>query len=213
MSSFVLTATIVLICLGAALMLAGLLRALFGKLFGLAFSLLLALLLIAGGGLLMAVVVGMHGYRTLTHEEVAATIHVHPLGPQSFVARFDLADGRQLSYEIAGEQLYVDAHILKWKSYSNLLGLHTAYELDRVGGRYMRIEDERAKARSLYSLKPDRVLDMFELRHRYSWLAPVLDAEYGSGTFVPAMYPATYELRVSTTGLLMRPVSPITPPR
>ena len=213
MADLMLVVTVALLGLGALLMIAGLFRALFGKLFGLAFSLLFALLLIAAGGLLMGVAVATHGYRALTQEEVAARIHVQPLGPQNFIARFDLADGRQLSYQIAGEQLYVDAHILKWKSYANLLGLHTAYELDRVGGRYFRIEDERNKTRSLYSLKPDRVVDMFDLRQRYTWLGPVLDAEYGSGTFVPATHPASYELRVSTTGLMMRPVAAApTPP-
>ena len=35
--------------------------------------------------------------------------------------------------------------------------------------------------------------------------APLLDAEYGSGTFQSADRPGTFEVRVSTTGLLIRP--------
>jgi hypothetical protein len=35
-------------------------------------------------------------------------------------------------------------------------------------------------------------------------LAPLLDAEYGSASFVPANGGKTYEVRVSTTGLLIR---------
>lgn len=208
MNSLIMTLIVALLCAGALLMLLGLLRALFGKLFGLAFSLLLAFLLIAVGGLLMGVAVATHGYRALTHEEVAATVSLQPLGPQSFVARFRLADGRELTYQLNGEELYVDAHILKWKPYANLIGLHTAYELDRVAGRYTRLEDERDKPRSVYSLKPDRLVDIFELRQRYQWLSPVLDAEYGSATFISAGRPASYEVRVSNTGLLIRPVSP-----
>ena len=45
-----------------------------------------------------------------------------------------------------------------------------------------------------------------ELRSRYTFLAPLVDAEYGSATFVPVTHPAELELRVSTTGLLVRPV-------
>src|SRR5437016_6303828 len=37
-------------------------------------------------------------------------------------------------------------------------------------------------------------------------LGPLVDAEYGSATFVAATRPAIFEVRVSTTGLLARPV-------
>src|SRR2546427_1701905 len=37
--------------------------------------------------------------------------------------------------------------ILKWHALANLLGLSTAYELDRVGGRFRAIEQERATPR------------------------------------------------------------------
>jgi hypothetical protein len=49
-------------------------------------------------------------------------------------------------------------------------------------------------------------VDAFALRRRYAWLAPLVDAEYGSATFIAATYPARYQVRVSTTGLLVREV-------
>ena len=51
-------------------------------------------------------------------------------------------------------------------------------------------------------------MDLFGLRRRYAFLAPLLDAEYGSATFMPATRPIELELRVSTTGLLMREANP-----
>ena len=110
------------------------------------------------------------------------------------------------TYEVAGDEIYLDAHILKWKSWANLLGLHTAYELDRVGGRYTSIGDERDKPRTIYSLTPSRPLDVFSLRQRYAALSPVVDAEYGSAVFFPVHHRMTLEVRVSTTGLMLRPV-------
>jgi hypothetical protein len=89
---------------------------------------------------------------------------------------------------------------------ANLFGLHTAYELGRVAGRYRNIGQERTAARTVYSLGRDRDLDLFDLRQRYAFLAPLLDAEYGSASFVPVTQRADLELRVSTTGLLIRPV-------
>jgi hypothetical protein len=167
---------------------------------------LLGLLLLSLGTLAGAIAVGMEGYRALTREEVAATIRVRPSGPQRFAATFHMPDGSETTYELAGDEVYVDAHILKWKPVVNVLGLHTAYELDRVTGRYREIAQERSGDRTVYSLAHEKPLDLFGLRRRYTFLAPWLDAEYGSGTFVPVTKPAEFEVRVSTSGLLIREV-------
>ena len=162
------------------------------------------LLLLALGSLAGTISVGMMGYRALTREDVAARIVVRPTGPQRFIATFRFADGREATYDLAGDEIYVDAHILKWHSYANMIGLHTAYELDRVAGRYHAIKDEREAMRTVHALAHDKPVDLYALRRRHAFLAPVFDAEYGSATFVPVTRPAELELRVSTTGLLMR---------
>src|SRR5438445_10410270 len=86
-----------------------------------------------------------------------------------------------------------------------MLGLSTAYELDRVGGRFRGIEQERSAPRTLHPLGQQKPLDLFDLRKRYAFLAPFFDAEYGSAAFVPVNEPAELELRVSTTAPLIRP--------
>jgi hypothetical protein len=168
--------------------------------------LLAAALLFALGALAGTLAIGVQGYRALTHEEVAARIDVKPLGPQRFAAAFRFADGRSASYTLAGDAIYVDAHVLKWKPWANVLGLHTAYELARVAGRYDDIEQERSAPRTVHALGAERPIDLFALRKRYAWLAPMFDAEYGSGTFAAADKAQVLELRVSTTGLLLRPL-------
>ena len=165
---------------------------------------LVGLLLIAVGGLVGAIGLGMRGYRALTREDVAAHISVRPVGPQRFSATVRVPDRPEMTYELSGDAIYVDAHILKWKPIVNVLGLHTAYELDRVAGRFSDVAQERSSDRTVYSLAPDRPVDLFRLRRRYAFLAPLLDAEYGSGTFVPVTRPADFEVRISTTGLLIR---------
>ena len=90
---------------------------------------------------------------------------------------------------------------------ANLFGLHTAYELDRIGGRYHLIEEERVRPRTVYQLTTDRLVDVFALRRRYGWLESVVDAEYGSAAYFPARDRIAIELRVSTTGLLFRPLT------
>lgn len=171
---------------------------------GFAVRLLVGLAVAAIGLAATVVSVGMQGYRALTHEEVAARITVKPSGPQRFDAHVRFPDGRSTGYVIAGDELYVDAHILKWKPIANVIGLHTAYELDRIAGRYRSVEQERTGLRTVYPLGEPRALDLVKLRHRGAWLAPLFDAEYGSASFVPVDRPMDLEVRVSTTGLLIR---------
>lgn len=166
-------------------------------------ALVLAVLLFAG---LLAgtVLLGVQGYRALTREDLAAFLHVKPAGPQRFEATVRFPDGKEARYDLAGDELYVDARILKWKPMANLVGLHTAYELDRISGRYRAIDDERAKPRTVHELGRSRPVDLFALRKRYDFLGEAFDAEYGSGSFVPVAREAVLEVRVSTTGLLIR---------
>lgn len=170
--------------------------------------LLWAVVFVAIGLAVVGTGIGIQGYRALTKEEVAVVVQTEPVGPKRFKAQFRFPDGHEQSYVLAGDELYVDARILKWHPFANILGLHTAYELDRVSGRYADVNEERQNPRTIFSMVPDRPVDLFTLRQRYVLLSPLLDAEYGSATFIAANAPAQYEVRVSTTGLLVRRLEP-----
>jgi hypothetical protein len=165
-------------------------------------ALALSLGLLAG-----AIIVGTKGYRALTKEVVAATIKTEPLAgaPQRFRATVTLPDGSLKMFDLAGDAVYVDAHVLKWRPVANLMGLHTAYELDRIAGRYNALRDEQSRERTVFSLAQSKPFNAFDLARRYWVLRPLVDAQYGSATFIQATTPATWEVRVSTTGLLVRP--------
>jgi hypothetical protein len=195
--------------LGAILMVAGIAALLQLRPLRFTIRMLAGLIFLALGTLAGTIAVGIQGYQALTREDVAARISVRSAGPQRFEAALHFPDGREAAFALAGDEIYIDAHILKWKPLANVLGLHTAYELDRVAGRYHAIEQERSAARTVYSLGHEKPVDLFVLRQRYAFLAPLLDAEYGSATFVPVTRPAELELRVSTTGLLIREANSI----
>ena len=209
MSSVLLTSPFFLVAValgvfGAILVLRGLAALLRFRPLKFAFRTLVGLLLLSVGALAGTVAIGIQGYRALTREEIAATILVRPNGPQHFTATVHFPDGHDQTFELAGDEIYVDAHILKWKPLVNVLGLHTDYELDRVEGRYRALEQERSSVRTVYALGQDKPVDLFALRLRYALLGTLVDAEYGSATFVPVTRPAEFELRVSPTGLLIR---------
>ncbi len=176
------------------------------KLFGTALSLVTSLLMLSLAALCGTIAVAVQGYQALTREELAATVKIESVGGQRFTARFSMPDGSVRTFSLAGDQLYVDAHILKWKPLANILGLHTSYELDRVSGRYMDLKDETTKPRTVYSLSRDKAVDMFRLRQQFAFLNPLLDAEYGSATFSSATGAEEFRIMVSTSGLLIRKV-------
>ena len=194
----------VLAVLGVLLMLAGVLALFRLRVLSGTARLLCGALMFCLGILTGTLALGVHGFRALTQEVVAARIEIRPLGGQRFNARFHFSDGSTASYELAGDEIQVDAQILKWTPWANLLGLHTGYSLDRVAGRYRDLTQERSAARTVFALAPQRAVDLFALRRKFTQLAPLFDAEFGSATFVPADAARTLELRVSTTGLLMR---------
>ena len=155
--------------------------------------------------LLGTITIGVLGYQALTLEQLAATVKTEPIARQRFRATIMLPDKRLAMYELAGDAFYVDAHILKWHPWLNILGVHTAYELDRVAGRYNAITDERTQPHTVYSLSHNKPFDVFFLARR-TLLGALVDAEYGSAAFIAGDKPAEYQVRVSTTGLLLRPV-------
>ena len=188
----------VLLVLGSVVALLGL------RPFRFLWRLLAGAVALVAGAIAALVAVGTAGYHGLTQETTAATVRVEPLAPQRFRALVRLPDGRESSHELTGDAFYIDAHILKWKPLANMVGLHTAYELDRIAGRYHSVKDEQTAPRTVVALGTDKPVDIFDLRRRYAVLAPLVDAQYGSASFVPVTRPAELEVRVSPTGLLIR---------
>lgn len=174
------------------------------KLFSPALHFVTALLMICLFALFGTISIATRGYLALTAETLAAVVEIEPTEKQRFLARFHIPGSGTKTFVLTGDQLYVDAHILKWKPVGNLLGLHTLYELDRVSGRYASLAQETSRERTVYALSLDKPMDMFDLRHRFAALKFLVDAEYGSATFITTNNPQTLRIMVSTTGLLIR---------
>jgi hypothetical protein len=208
LASPLLLASIALGALGAVLVFAALVALMRLRPLSFALRILAGLVLISLGSIAGMIALGTQGYRALTREDLAARLFVQPSSPQRFLVTLRFPDGRESAFELAGDEVYVDAHILKWKPIAGLLGLHTGYELDRLTGRYRDIAQERAAPRTVHSLALTRPVNLFRMRQRYVFLEPLFDAEYGSATFVPVTRPAELELRVSTTGMLIREAAP-----
>ncbi len=197
-------AALVMIPVGALLMLWGIIALYKVRLTAFALGTLAGFGLVFSGMMVGLVAIGTYGYKALTSEAVVATIEVRPLGPQRFDARVVFREGGSNVFVMSGDELYVDARVLKWQPVATMLGLRTVYELDRIAGRYRTIQDERNNPRTVYPLAAPKPFDLFALRKRLSSLSPLVDAEFGSAAFVPADRDSVFELAVTASGLIIR---------
>jgi hypothetical protein len=156
-----------------------------------------------------AVLIGtnLRSYQRLTYEQPAGELQLTKVGDRQFNAVLTLPDGRRDSFALRGDEWQIDARVLKWHAFANLLGFDAAYRLERVSGRYTRLQDERNLPRTVYDLHEPGRIDPWELVHRYRSWVPWLDALYGSATYLPMADGALYKIDVSQSGLVARPLN------
>jgi hypothetical protein len=162
--------------------------------------------------LLLAVVAflltaNLRTYQRLTAEQPGGEIEFSRIAPSQFNGVLTYPDGTAAYFFLRGDEWQIDARILKWRAASNLAGFDTAFKLDRISGRYTHIEDEKTQPRTVYALHPPDTFDVWDLAHRYHSFIPWFDALYGSATFLPMADKATYQISVSQSGLVARPLN------
>ena len=165
-------------------------------------------LLLALAALLFVISLNLHTYARLTHERPVAEIVFQQRGPQSFNATLTrVPDGEIQMFVLSGDEWQLDARVLKWKGWANLFGLDAQYRLERVSGRYRDIEQERTAERTVYPLSENPGLDLWQLTFDHPSRLPFVDAVYGNATYMPMSDGARYEVSITQSGLVARPVN------
>lgn len=176
------------------------------KLFSAVRKLLSLIVFVGISGFLSLLVLGTQGYKSLTKESLVANIKIQPLREQQFGLEINFPDGAEQRFTLNGDEVVFQAFILKWKPWANIIGVHTAYRLERISGRYKSIQDEKNKPRSVFQVRKQQAAGIAQWRENYSALSFLLDVEHGSASFVNASERKEYQLMVTTTGLLLRPL-------
>jgi hypothetical protein len=171
-------------------------------------SALTGFLLLACAALFFVVSLNLHTYARLTYEQPIAEIVFEGRAPQSYRATLTRMPGGEMQiFMLAGDEWQLDARVLKWKGWANLLGLDAQYRLERVGGRYRDIEQERHAERTVYSLSENPGVDLWEMSTKYPRWLPFVDAIYGSATYMPMSEGARYQVSLTQSGLIARPMN------
>lgn len=152
----------------------------------------------------------LYSYKQVLQEQVVATIHFDKVENQHYFAVLSDKNGREQRVELRGDQWQLDARIVKWKGYLASFGLKPAYRLERLSGRYYDIEQETTEKRTAYKVQPEFYgVDVWQVLNKHPDWLPVVDAVYGSATYLPMRDGALFEISLSNTGLVARPINQV----
>jgi hypothetical protein len=161
----------------------------------------------AGGASIM-LAFSYFGYLQLVDEQLIGRIKFTESAPEQYVARLMLEDEeRDRMFEILGDEWQMDARVITWKPPMTMLGLDPIFQLDRLSGRYAEVEEELTKNRSVHALSEPVTMDVWQFARKYPKLMPGVDAHYGTATYLPMANGAIFEVTMTRTGLIARPVN------
>lgn len=146
----------------------------------------------------------IYSYRQITDEQNIATVSFSQLGDQYYTANITYAEGSSARYDLYGDQWQMDSRIIKWNSIFSIVGLKPGFRLDRLNGRYLSLEDERSKPRSVHEIHSSLTPVDFWQGVKWINLNAIVDARYGSSTYLPMVDGGQYQVNITHSGLIAR---------
>ena len=148
----------------------------------------------------------MQTYQRLTFERPVANIALVEKADGVFEAVVTETGEPPVTYELKGDQWRLEAEVVKFKPWATLAGRDSLYRLDRLSGRF----DDPALARTnlptIHGFQDSTGLIADASDRVSNWFTQV-DARYGSGVFLPMADGALFEVSMSQTGLIARPLN------
>lgn len=171
---------------------------------------------IFGGAAIGLLALDLSTYLRLSHETPVAKLQVMHHTPSHVMVELSLTDdtsnqsGRSfaLPHSRSHGQWQLDARVIKWRPWANVLGLDARYRLERLSARPVKARG----AQSYIGFDLSRpaqgwsaTLTVWELARR-GWL-PGLDVAFGSSVYAPLVPGAEFDVHLAQSGLLVRPAN------
>lgn len=166
-------------------------------------------ILIGSAAVVGLVALDLYSYKRILQDKRIATISFEKRADQTFEAVL-VPDGviEPQQFLLNGDQWQLDAKVIRWSGLLKVLAGKPAYRLDRLSGRYLSLDDERSKARTVHAVGNSTTgIDFWTWSRKISDNSRWVDASYGSATFVPMAHGALYEVAISESGLVARPMN------
>jgi hypothetical protein len=144
--------------------------------------LLVAILLLMGTSLIQAYL-GFSGKIKVAH---AYTTNIENM---DHLLSVDLTlynqDGSKISrkvYTVEGDTVALEAHIVRFQSWINFLGVHSGYKITRLYGKYD--SGQASKQNDIWLSSQDTFYQ--DLKNHVYWSNPFVEAAYGNAVILPA---------------------------
>jgi hypothetical protein len=148
-----------------------------------------------------------YGYKQLVPEKNIATISFISLGEQHYAANFAENGKSQATFELHGDQWQLDSRIIEWEGFLSSLGLRPGYRLERISGRYLLLDEERSKKRTVHKVSSQSDgIDVWKWLNKLETYTQV-NARLGNSTFLPMVDGGQYQISLTESGLLVRPLN------
>jgi hypothetical protein len=166
------------------------------------------LVFVAAAAVIALVAWDLRGYQPLLAEQQIGTLAFSQLDEQHFAVTLVDPAGNEQRFELNGDMWQLDARVLKWTDSLARIGFKPGYRLDRLSGRYVSLEDEQNRPRSVVALRSDKpLLDVWQLLRSVNRYFFLIDASYGSATYLPMSDGALFSVSMGSTGLVARPLN------
>jgi hypothetical protein len=161
------------------------------------------LILVGLYSLVMAV--NLAGYQPLKGLQTVATISTQREADQIWRVTVQIEGGSSNQRTLRGDQWQMDARIIRFTGPVRWLGIAPAYRLESLSGRYTSLEQERTAPRTVIGLSEKTWADLWQLDRKFN--LPFLEGVSGNATFMPMRDGATFDVRISASGLVAVPVN------
>lgn len=198
---------IVLFCIAALAILGGLAFFLRPRWLMAWFKGMFAIGLIVVGIFMVMLALNLRYYQSLDQLTPVANLKSVRVGPQSWRVTVQANGAAPKSFTLKGDQWQLDARIVRFSGFLSWIGLKPMYQLDRLSGRYVTLEQARDGERTVFDLSHTGWVDIWAIDRKIG--LPFVEARYGSATFMPLKDGATYRVQLSSTGLVAEPTNDI----
>ena len=165
----------------------------------------LASLFFAAGAVLLLVGSNLYTFHRLTDESPIAELRFRKAGLQEYEATISSGDFcHPEKHLIYGDQWRMDAQFLKWRSWANLFGFDSMYRIDRLGGRYLDVQDENSRGHLVHELHPEEQPELLSILGSYNGSFSPVDTLYGSSVYDAMQEGILYRVYRGQSGLLVR---------
>jgi len=105
-------------------------------------------------------------------------------------------------YRVKGQQFVIEGHIIKWENFFVTAGMKPLYQVTRLTGRYISVNDEKEKERSVYEIAEETM--MWRWLMQYGEKIPGIDAVYGVSSFKDAVEYKKYIVHITHNAFVIK---------